>query len=52
MFQIHFNNGLRYESTGDYVSAEKEYLLADQEYPFSATLMVSILKRTGTIIAG
>ena len=39
MFQIHFNNGLRYESTGDYVSAEKEYLLADQDYPFSATLI-------------
>lgn len=38
-FQIHFNNGLRYESTGDYVSAEKEYLLADQNYPFSATLL-------------
>jgi hypothetical protein len=67
MFQIHFNNGLRYESTGDYVSAEREYLLADQDYPFSATLInnlgytqfrqgkhseVSILKRIGTIGEG
>ncbi|MCK4460665.1 MAG: tetratricopeptide repeat protein, partial [candidate division Zixibacteria bacterium] len=39
MFQIHFNNGLQYERIGDYVSAEKEYLLADQNHPFSATLI-------------
>ncbi|MEW5995370.1 MAG: glycosyltransferase family 39 protein, partial [Candidatus Zixiibacteriota bacterium] len=39
VFQIHFNNGIKYERLGDYVSAEREYRLADQEYPYSAALV-------------
>ncbi len=39
VFQIHFNDGIKYERLEDYVNAEKEYLLADKYYPFSATLI-------------
>jgi len=38
-FQIHFNEGIMYERLEDYVSAEKEYRLADEYYPYSATLI-------------
>ena len=38
-FQIHFNNGIKYERLADYASAEREYLLADQYYPLSAALI-------------
>jgi len=38
-FQIHFNNGIKYERLEDYASAEREYLLADQFYPLSASLI-------------
>lgn len=38
-FQIHFNNGIKHEQLEDYVNAEKEYLLADENYPFSVTLI-------------
>ncbi len=38
-FQIHFNNGIKYEQAGEYQKAEHEYLLADKEYPYSATLI-------------
>jgi len=39
MFQIHFNNGIQYEKMEDYAKAEMEYRLADECYPFSATLV-------------
>ncbi len=38
-FQIHFNNGIKYERLEDYASAEREYLLADEYYPLSAPLV-------------
>lgn len=38
-FQIHFNNGIKYEHLSDYVNAEKEYQLADESYPYSAPLI-------------
>ncbi len=38
-FQIHFNEGIKYERLEDYVSAEKEYRLADEHYPYSAALI-------------
>jgi tetratricopeptide (TPR) repeat protein len=37
-FQVHFNNGIATEKLGDLAGAEKEYLLADAEYAYSAPL--------------
>ena len=39
IFQVHFNNGIQLEAVNDYASAEKEYRLADESYPYSATLI-------------
>lgn len=39
LFQIHFNSGIQAEAVEDYVSAEKEYRLADESYPYSAVLI-------------
>ena len=38
-FQIHFNNGIRFEQLGDYAEAETEYRLADAIFPYSAPLV-------------
>jgi tetratricopeptide (TPR) repeat protein len=38
-FQIHFNEGIKYERLGNFESAEREYLLADQENPYSPSLI-------------
>lgn len=39
LFQIHFNSGIQAEAIEDFVSAEKEYRLADESYPYSVTLI-------------
>ena len=39
LFQVHFNSGIQAEAVEDYVNAEKEYRLADESYPYSATLI-------------
>lgn len=38
-FQVHFNNGIKYEQLGEMVKAEQEYQLADDIYPGSPTLI-------------
>jgi len=38
-YQIHYNNGIKYEQLKDYVKAEKEYELAAQLNPLSPTLL-------------
>ncbi len=38
-FQIHFHEGLQFESLKDYARAEQSFRLADQAYPYSATLV-------------
>ncbi len=38
-FQVHFNNGIKYEQLGDLVRAEQEYQLADDIFPSSPTLL-------------
>ena len=38
-FQIHFNNGIKFERLEDYAAAEKEYLAADALYPYSPSLI-------------
>jgi 4-amino-4-deoxy-L-arabinose transferase-like glycosyltransferase/Tfp pilus assembly protein PilF len=39
MFQIHFNNGIKYQLLEDYAKAEQEYIKANDYYPFSAPLL-------------
>jgi len=39
MFQIHFDNGIKYQRLKDYGKAEQEYIKANDYYPFSATLL-------------
>ena len=39
MFQIHFNAGIALERLSDYAGAEREYRLADAEFPYSAPLI-------------
>lgn len=38
-FQVHFNAGIKFQRLNDWVNAEKEFALADQEYAFSPTLI-------------
>lgn len=38
-FQIHFNNGIKFEKANDLIKAEAEYKTADSIYPYSATLV-------------
>jgi len=38
-FQNHFNAGIAYEQTGDLENAQKAYHLADESYPYSATVV-------------
>ena len=38
-FQIHFNDGMKYEQLGDYAKAEEEYILAEEVFPYSASLI-------------
>jgi tetratricopeptide (TPR) repeat protein len=41
-FQIHFNAGIKNEHLDDLVGAEKEYKLADQYFPYSASLLTNL----------
>lgn len=41
-FQTRFNAGIAYERLGDYAAAEREYKVADSEYPNSASLIMNL----------
>ncbi len=38
-FQNHFNAGIAYEQIGDFANAQEAYRLADESYPYSATVV-------------
>jgi len=41
-FQVHFNEGIKYEHLGDYAAAEREYLAADRSFGGSAALLTNL----------
>ncbi len=41
-FQIHFNAGIKYDNLEDYSASEKEYLKADEYFPYSASLITNL----------
>ncbi|MFH2048414.1 MAG: tetratricopeptide repeat protein [bacterium] len=41
-FQIHFNAGIKADHLGNYAESEKEYLKADEFFPYSASLITNL----------
>jgi len=41
-FQIHFNAGIKADHLGDYAESEKEYLKANEFFPYSASLNTNL----------